>query len=193
MPQWIQQNATRANARTAGVAAAIVAVVMLAQSLLQTAFWISSNLAYLADDAPGTLYALSPGGASPVGSLVGTFGTSIVPIAVGVFLAFWIVVPIGAEHRVVGVVLRSLAASGVASGVSLVFTLVAAVGGALLPTGPYFGDSFAQSGGYPGFSAIVAGVQSVLATFVNVTPLVVLAGVLAWFWLARPRTAASGI
>jgi len=192
MAQSMKENATRANARTAGVAALIVGVVMIVQSILQAAIGVVSTLGY----------GLGAGGSSvgdlrttfaPVVAGMQSFGTSVLPIAIGVFLAFWLVAPLAADMRVTRVVLRSLVASGVASAVSLAITVVASLGGAFASSGPFFGAAFPAADGSIFYFSFIGGVQSVFSTFVGVTPLVILAGFLAWFWSSKGRPKASEI
>ena len=192
MAQSIKANATRANARTAGAAAIIVAVVMLAQAVLQAIISVIGNLAYGAGDTSGGYFQLQNTFA-PIGGVVQSLGTSILPIAIGVFLAFWLIVPLTADLRVTRVVLRSLLASAIASAVSLVITLVFSVFSAVASAGPFFSNSFPIADGSSVFYSFVGGVQSVFYTFVGVTPLVVLAGFLAWLWVSKGQPKASEI
>ena len=189
MAQSFSTNATRSNARTAGVAAALVAVVMIAQALLKSILGVLGNLAYSSgyEGFPlGNLFSPFYGGLM-------SFGTSVLPIVVGVFLAFWLLVPLTADLRVPRVALRALIASAIASAVSLVISVFFSLLGAVANDGPMFGNSFPNVEGF-GYSigqSIFGAVQSVLYTFVNVTPLVILAGFLAWFWVSKGRPAAS--
>ena len=191
MPQSIKENATKSNARTAGVAAAAVAVVMLVQAILQGIIGVFSNLAYGSANPEGGYFQLQNTFA-PIVGVAQSFGSSILPIAIGVFLAFWLVVPLTSELRVLAVVVRSLIASAIASAVSLVITIIFAAGGAIASAGPFFGNSFPNTDGSFIFYSLVGGIQSVFSTFVGVTPLIVLAGFLVWFWVSKPRPAASG-
>jgi hypothetical protein len=188
MAQSIKENATRANARTAGAAAIIVAVVMVVQAILQAIIGVFSNLGYGA--AGGNVDYLQNTFA-PVVGVAQSLGSSILPITIGVFLAFWLVVPLTADLRVTRVVLRSLVASAIASAVSLLITILFAIGGAFASAGPFFGNSFPGADGSYVFYSLVGGVQSVFSTFVGVTPLVVLAGFLAWLWVSKGRPTAS--
>ena len=190
MAQSIKENATRANARTAGAAALVVAVVMIAQAILQAIIGVFSSLGY---GAGGNGAAYLQTAFSPVVGAVQSLGTSILPIAIGVFLAFWLVVPLTADMRVTRVVLRSLIASGIASAVSLVITVIASLGGAFASAGPFFGNAFPGADGSYLYYSFIGGVQSVFSTFVGVTPLVILAGFLAWFWVSKGRPKASEI
>ena len=190
MPQSIKENATRANARTAGAAAIIVAAVMIVQAILQAIISVFSNLGYGAANPDGGYFQLQNTFA-PVAGIAQSLGTSILPIAIGVFLAFWLVVPLTADMRVTQVVLRSLLASAIASAVSLVITILFSLGGAFASAGPFFGNRFPSADGSFVLYSFLGGVQSVFSTFVGVTPLVVLAGFLAWLWISKGRPAAS--
>ena len=190
MAQSIKENATRANARTAGAAAIVVATVMIVQSILQAIIGVFGNLSYGAVDGNSGYFQLQNVFA-PVAGIAQSLGTSILPIAIGVFLAFWLVVPLTADLRVIQVVLRSLIASAIASAISLVITIVFSIGGALASSGPFFGNRFPSTDGSYVLNSFLGGVQSVFSTFVGVTPLIVLAGFLAWLWISKGRPAAS--
>ena len=190
MAQSLKENATRANARTAGAATVVVAAVMIVQAILQAIIGVFSNLGYGA--AGGNVDYLQ-NTLAPVVGAAQSFGTSILPIAIGVFLAFWLVVPLTADMRVTRVAVRSLIASAIASAVSLVITVISSIGGAYATSGPFFGNSFPGTDGTYFVYSFVGGLQSVFSTFIGVTPLIVLAGFLAWLWVSRGRPAASGI
>jgi hypothetical protein len=190
MAQSIKENATRANARIAGAAAIVVAAVMIVQSVLQAVLGVFGSLAYSAADGNDGYFRLQDAFA-PVSGAFQSLGTSVLPIVIGVFLAFWLVVPLTPDLRVMRVVVRSLVASAIASAVSLVITLVFSVTNAVWTAGPFFSNSFPRADGPTLGYSIFGGLQSVLYTFVNVTPLVVLAGLLAWLWVSKGRPKAS--
>src|SRR5688500_9825660 len=130
MARSMSHNATMATARAAGVAALLVAGMMLVQAIMHSVIDAFGLLAY----AASPVAAGYPLGADAVGSLASTaavLGLSIVPVALGVFLAFWLLVPITAELRIARVVLQSLAAAGIAAAVALAVGAVSAVGGLL--------------------------------------------------------------
>ena len=190
MAQSKTENARRANARTAGAAALLVAAVMIGQGIVQAIVGVFGNLAYASDpDGIGFQQPLDTFG--PVSDLAVAFGTSVLPIAIGVFLAFWLLVPLSANLRIAGVLQRALAASAVASAVSLVFSAVFSVGSVLASAGPLFGNAFPRPDGSLLFDSLFSAVQSVLYTFVAVTPVVLLAGVVVWLWAAKDRPVAS--
>ena len=169
----LQERATRANARTAGAAAAIVVAVIVVQAILRAVIAVFSTIAYSTTEQSYLQNVFAP-----VGNLGFEFGTTVLPGAIGVFLAFWLLVPLTADLRVAGVALRSLAAAGVGSGLSLVFTAL------------YSGTSL-LFGGQSLANAVFGTVQSALYTFVGVTPVVLLAGFLAWLWISKAQPAAS--
>jgi len=188
MQQSIQQNATRANARTAGAAAGIVAAVMVVQTVLGAIVSFFGNLGYGAGN--GDMF----GGLNAYNPLVGTFQqftTSVLPIAAGVFLAFWLVVPITADLALARVVVRSLVAAAIASAVSLVISVVFALATAVSTAGPLFGNSFPVPDGGSLVFSLVGSIQSVAFTFLSTTPLIVLAGVLVWLWVSKRASPAS--
>jgi hypothetical protein len=176
MAQSIKENATRANAVPAGVAAGIVFAVMVVQAILRTVVGVFSAITLSGGRGsfyPGDVFA-------PVGQLVTEFGTNILPVTIGVFAAFWLIAPLTADLRVARVALRSLVAAGVASLLVLVFTSVYSGWGVIFGGGDFFYGLFGM-------------VQSVLYTFIGVTPLVMLAGFLAWFWVSKGRPRASAL
>jgi hypothetical protein len=192
MAQSLTDNATKANARPAGAAAIVVAGVMILQAILQAVIGIFSALAFGAADG-GDGYFEVQNAFAPVAGAFQSLGTSVLPIAIGVFLAFWLVVPLNPELRVMQVVLRSLLASAIASAVSLVITIVFSFGGALVSSGPLFGNRFPNPDGSFLLYSVLGGIQSVFYTLVAVTPLVILAGLLAWLWVSKGRPAASAL
>ncbi|GAB2448680.1 hypothetical protein HD599_001845 [Conyzicola lurida] len=168
----LTDNTTRANARTAGAAAAIVAAVLVAQSVLRAIVGAISNLA-AGGIAGNVQYSLNP-----LGEGVISFATSVVPSALGVFLAFWVLVPLTADLRIGRVVLRSLVAAAAAAVLTCLFTGVYAFGDAILRGGDFF-------------YAVFGTVQTTFYAFISVTPLVLLVGVLVWLWLSKPAPAAA--
>jgi hypothetical protein len=175
MAQSLQERATRANARTAGAAAGIVIAVVAVQAILRAIIAVFGAIAY-STTGEGYLQNVF----TPVGGLGIEFGTTVLPVAIGVFLAFWLLVPLTADLRVSGVALRSLAAAGIGAALSLVFTAV------------YSGSSL-LFGAQSLVSALFGTVQSALYTFVGVTPVVLLAGFLAWLWVSKARPTASAV
>jgi hypothetical protein len=178
MAQPASQRATRETARTAAAAAGLVIAVLIVQAFVRTIISVFGNAVYSGFASGSDVF-------SPLSSFFITFGTTVLPAAIGVFLAFWFIVPLTAELRVVAVVLRSLTASAVAAVVTLVFTSVFAAGGALTSTGAPFGSDF-PSGMDVAYAAFGT-VQTVLYTFLSVTPLVMLVGVLVWLRVSKPR------
>jgi hypothetical protein len=184
MEQTIRDRATRSNARTAGAAAALVAVVLVVQAVLGSILSTIGNVVYSGFE-PGT------GVFGPLGSLVITFATSVLPAAIGVFIAFWFIVPLTPELRVLQVVVRSLVAAAAAAVVSLLFTSIFAAGGGFTAPSGVFGQAFPFPSGLDVAYAVYGTVQTVLYSFISQTPLVVLAGVLVWLWVARTRHGAD--
>ena len=103
----------------------------------------------------------------------------LIPFALGVFVALWLLAPISDELTLRFVITRAglagLTASVLVILVNLVLGLVRSVSAAGFdPT------SFLQS--------VVAALNTGLSTFIFQTPLVMLAGVLLWLWLRdHPR------
>lgn len=158
----------------AAIVALGVGVVLVAQQYLQSLITLIATLPYM--DPPG-FYLPSPGAVI----------VSFLPLVIGVFLSLWLLAPVAAELRVGHVVARSILAVGV--GCTLVFVAlgIVAIVGSVSFTGAIFGSSFptpAVSG-----ASIASGLGSALAQalirFVEVAPVGVLGGVLAWIWLTR--------
>ena len=112
------------------------------------------------------------------------FGTLAVPMAVGVFLMFWFVTPIGPDLRIAQVITRSIFAAAAGGALVLVvylvtngFSLVAngLMGQIRITTDE--GEQFLQALGY---SASMGSGQ-----FLSVAPLVILVGFLVRMWLER--------
>jgi hypothetical protein len=182
MAQSVNEKATASNARTAAAAAGLVVAVLIAQVFVRSIISMFGNAVYSG-------FALGGDPFAPLGSLVVTIGTSVLPVAIGVFLAFWFIVPLTADLRIAPVLLRSLIAAGVAAVVTLVFTSVFAAGGAFTSAGAPFGESFPR--GMDVAYAVFGTVQTVLDTLIGIIPLVLLVGVLVWLWFSKPRAGAS--
>jgi hypothetical protein len=178
----LRENATSSTARTAGIAAALVFAVQFVQSILGAVIGVSGNIVY-EGFGQSSLF-------TPLRYLLTDLGRTGVPFALGVFLALWCVVPLGAKLTVPQVLLRSLVASAVAALVTLVVTTVLALGGLFTSAGPLFGSAFpfgrVSDIGYAVFGTL----QSVVYSFISLTPLVILAGLLTWLWMSRQATAA---
>jgi hypothetical protein len=184
MARSMTNTATRATARSAGVAALLVGAVMLVQTIIHSAIDAFGLLAYAASPLTAG-YRLRADDVASLASTATGAGFSIVPLALGVFLAFWLVVPITAELSVTRVVLHSIAAAGIAAAVALAVGVISAVGRILASAGPLFGNAFPRPDGSILGRSLFEVVQSVLFTCVAVTPVVVLAGLVVWLWMAR--------
>jgi hypothetical protein len=184
MARTMSTTATRATARSAGVAALLVAGVMLVQTVMHSAIDAFGLLAYAASPVAAG-YRLRADDVASLASTATGAGFSIVPLALGVFLAFWLVVPVTAELSVTRVVLHSLAAAGIAAAVALAVGVLSAVGRILESAGPLFGNTFPRPDGSILGPSLREVVQSALFTCVAVTPVVILAGLVVWLWIAR--------
>ena len=159
---------------TAAYAAGLVLAVMVAQQLANAVYTIA-------------LY----GSSGELWLLLGGFGLDILtvrlPFALGVFVSFWLVARIIAEHRMAQVVARSLAAAGLgALAVFVASFLFEAM--ASMSEVSWFADSLtgvagalAQGGNY----AIVVGLMQAVNALIYAAPVAVLAGVCLWFWLTK--------
>ncbi|WP_193509737.1 hypothetical protein [Cryobacterium sp. BB736] len=162
------------NSVTAAYAAGLVLAVMVAQQLANAVY----TIAFYGNSGQLGLW---------LGGLGFDFLTVRLPFALGVFLSFWLVARIVAEHRMTQVVARSLAAAGIgAVAVFVASFLFEAM--ARLSEVSWFGHSLsgvagalAQSGNY----AIAVGWMQAVNALIYAAPVVVLAGVCLWFWLTK--------
>lgn len=112
---------------------------------------------------------------------------TVLPLVVGVFLSLWLLAPIAPELRVGHVIARSILAVGIGCTLAFITLAVIAIVGSVSFAGTIFGRSFPS----PVVSAgsIVAGLGAALSAalikLVQVAPVGVLGGVLAWIWLTR--------
>lgn len=178
---------------TRKILAALVAVaVILGVQLLQS---IASTILNL-----GFFLGQDSGGMSQLSSLLWTIALGVVPFSVGVFLCLWLVAPIAAELRVMGVLGRSL----IAAGAGAIVLFVAVLLGSLLSNfdesaGLVFGWAYgamATAASNIGWVSLHA-MYSAANMAITVAPLTVLAGVLVWLWLRAhpvdaPKTGGTG-
>jgi hypothetical protein len=183
MSLQLRDNATRSTARTAAVAACLVLAVQVVQAVLGILFSVLGGIIYFGSgDVPVSALNMSMIGLAMSG----------LPFAVGVFLAFWCVVPLTGSSSLPQTLLRSFVAEVIATIVSFVVTSISALGGVFTSDGrPLFGNSFPFGDAADVGFAVYGTLQTTLYSFVSLTPLVMLAGLLAWFWTARPSPAAS--
>lgn len=159
---------------TAAYAAGLVLAVMVAQQLVNAVYSVA-------------VYGSSGQLGLWLGGLGVEFLTVRLPFALGVFVSFWLVARIVAEHRMAQVVARSLAAAALGALAVLVATFLAEAT-ARLSGVSWFGDSlsgvaqvFARSGNY----ALAVGASQAVNALIFAAPVVVLAGVCLWFWLTK--------
>lgn len=119
----------------------------------------------------------------------------VLPVVLGIILSLWLLAPIAAELRLFHVIMRSVLAVGIGSTLAFiefaVISVIRVLGGIayslpisiVLPQGANVPDVLGSSLGNAlnGFSAML--------------PIGILAGVIAWIWLAAhpPRHAVSGM
>jgi hypothetical protein len=109
--------------------------------------------------------------------------TSILPVAVGVFVGFRFIAPINAELGIVKVLLRAVIATAIAAVLALVIGILGAI--LSLLAGLISGDSGVGAGGF------LTAVANAIGTFTGELPLVALAAVLLWLWLRKTDAAAT--
>jgi hypothetical protein len=164
----------------AAVMAAGVGVVIFLQRVLQDTL---NSLS-----VPGSPMSLFAAAWIELGS---TLLLVALPFAVGVFLSLWQLAPIASELRLFHVITRALLAAVNGAGVVFVVTVIASV---VLTVG----DWFPAGTGFAGTSllrSLTGALQAGLGTLASAAPLVVLAGILLWLWLAEhpSKHAVSGM
>ncbi len=155
------------------VAGLVVAAVRLLQAVLGGVVGQLGSLG-AAGPPPGFRWA----------GLAEQFGTVELPLSIGVIVALWFIAPIGPDLHVVHVVTRSVLAAGVGA-VLVLLTLVLRSALLLVTTGLMGQLRFGQIAGEQllwsfGYAIATAGSQ-----FLDVSPLVILVGVLLRIWLER--------
>ncbi len=175
---WSQRRPITAGVRRAGVLAAGLLAVMLAQDLVLTVISLIGSVSYAGQ------------GLTYVGTIVGQSASDAiltdVPFAGGVFLCLWQLAPVDAFLRLPRVVTRSLLAAG--AGALAAFGIGALVNIArVLAGGIEFAYTRGLGGGPSGdvVGAVFIAVQSTADAFVSIAPVVVLGGVLLWLWTRR--------
>lgn len=176
-----QSSLVRLVKRRGALAAAVIAVGVLAFILVQGVL----------RGVISTLFSLG----MPDFVYVGAIWSGVVasatlvelPFAVGVFLCLWLIAPVAAELRLGHVITRSVLAAGAGAVLVLVVQGIQALVMGIWVGGGLFGASFPFSG----FSGNDMGhrmgfaMQTAAGSFIDLVPLVVLAGVFLWMWLER--------
>ncbi|TQL47784.1 hypothetical protein FB562_0854 [Homoserinimonas aerilata] len=176
-----QSSLVRLVKRRGALAAAVIAVGVLAVIVVQGVL----------RGVTSTLFSLGMPDLGYVGTIWSDVTTSVAlvefPFAIGVFLCLWLVAPVAAELRLAHVITRSVLAAGAGAVLVLVVQGFQALVVGIWVGGGLFGASFPFSGfsgsdiGYRlGFA-----MQTAVGSFIDLVPLVVLAGVFLWMWLER--------
>jgi hypothetical protein len=190
LEQNIRERATRQGALVAALGAGGIAVVMIAQQMVQTVTSAVGGLAY--GSLTSTYYG--PNGIADVFvPFFGSLGLTVIPVAIGTFLSFWLVAPVVAELRLATVLLRSVIAAAIAGLAVLVATLLWSVAFAIATAGPLTGNSFPRLNVDASGLSFIGNLQTAVWTFGSLTPLVVLAGVLVWLRVSRHRADSSSV
>jgi hypothetical protein len=168
-----------AQLRPALAAGGGVTVAMLALGILSMLFGFITSLMYSISsygDMSDILGYVDPR------LVLGSFFTTQVAMGIGVFFAFWLLVPIDSQTSLVQVIARSLLAAVIGAGVVLVFTTVAAG---------------SQSFGWFGYSVpdafwvmargVVQGFNAAGQALATAIPLTIIAGYGIRLWHARAR------
>jgi len=114
--------------------------------------------------------------------VITTFFATQIAMGIGVFFAFWLLVPIDAETSLVQIVVRSLLAAVVGAGVVLVFTSLVSIPQSF---GFYSYSPTDALGGL--LRAIVQGFNAGGQALATAIPLAVIAGYGIRLWHARAR------
>lgn len=168
-------------ARTRGrlpalVAAALVAAVMLLQSVLGALSGWATSALYEGVSFGSAAYDEFVG--PQFDGVLGQFLTVTLPFAVGVFVSLWLIAPLAGQLGVRFVITRGLLAS--AAGAVFVFVVSIVVQFVTMIRYVFDIRGFAHSG----VIAVSTGVNVLIFT----TPIVLLAAVLLWLWLREhPR------
>ena len=118
----------------------------------------------------------------------GLMFSQYLPFSVGVFVSLWLIAPIApiaAEASLAKTLKRSVLAAGIGAAVVVIVRTVIGSAGAFSGVGSFFANSFPTLPIDSIAWAFGHGIQAGLASFVQVLPLVILVGVLAWMWLAK--------
>ena len=167
----------------AGVAAWLLLALIVEKVVGFVAFTVSPGL-YGLDFAA---YALSDG---PY-----RFGVFILPIAVGLFLAWTFVAPLTSSLDLRTAIIRSAVAAAVAGAVFFIIRVAADLLVATSLDRSLFADSFPDlSYAGPEFPTIlISSIQGAIHVLLSVAPLAVLAGILLWHWLRRDAPTREGV
>lgn len=165
-------------ARQHGVVVALVTALAVLVLLLAQDF-LSAVFSSLGNAASNLTSPVSP--AYWFGTVGQQLALQYVPFAVGLFLSFWFIAPIGAALRLFHVVTRSLLAATV--GAAAVIVVQVTTGLYLAFQGPL--GSMTGFSGRDALHNVVWGILTGALDFVRWVPVVVLAGVLLWIWLER--------
>ena len=168
-----------AQLRPALAAGGGVTAAMLALGVLSMLFAFMTSLVYSFNNYGSLADVL---GYVDPRLVVGTFFTTQVAMGIGVFLAFWLLVPIDADTSIAQIVVRSLLAAVAGAAVVLVFTSVASIPQSI---GFYSYDLFGAFGGV--MRGIVQGFNAAGQALATAIPLAVIAGYGIRLWHARAR------
>lgn len=119
------------------------------------------------------------------------------PFAVGVFASLWIMAPVAAELRLAHVITRSVLAAGIGASLLLIVRAGVILIELAAEAGSFFGNSFPEISWERSVNGRGLGValQQAIIAFAELSPVVVLAGILLWIWVQThpARHAVSGM
>lgn len=185
---------TSVSATHSGASKAVVALLVAA--LFFGIYFLQRLLSYLVGAV--ILSSQNSIGSREIGSQLSYFFWNIaaqtLPFALGVFLCVWFVRPLVSELGLASVIRRSLVASVCGAATVVVFAIVWAVfTGFDVSAGRVYGWAAGLLGtAAEDFGALILGASiQGMELFISSTPLVVLAGLLGWFWLRSRPTSVS--
>jgi len=171
-----QPGKTVSHTRAVLVTTGLVAAVMFVQIIISFIVSVMYSIGFSGGEA------LRYMDSTAVSSFSGII-TSLLPVAIGVFVGFRLIAPITAGLSIIKVLIRAVIATGIAAVVALIISVLGAILSLLVDL--VSGDSDIGGSGF--LSALANGV----GTFVGELPLVALAAVLLWLWLRKSDAAAT--
>jgi hypothetical protein len=174
----------RQHARTAAIAAAGVAAVLLVQDLIGIVSTVMVGYSQ-AENNSGTY----------LGYLWQSIGFGLLLLlafAGGVFLSLWLVAQVSRSLTVMQVVLRGMLAAVVGAAAVLALSFVLEMIGPMSGAGTLFGNSFPWPDLSSTAQAFSVAVQRAVHFVVQQAPVVVLVAVLLWIWLGKHPSRHAG-
>lgn len=179
-----ESSAGRAAMISTAVTAAGVAAALLLEFILTAIGGALATMQYGGGGLFGGDYAT---GLLAFGIWIATW---VLPVAAGVFVSFWRIVPITAALRPLQVIAWSLVATAVGVTLSFLARVVLSATQALSTSDPMFGNSFPGGLGTARdmLFTLLTDLGSAVSALPGAAPLIVLSGLLLWIWLGHRTT-----